>query len=92
MKIEVNGEKIFSNYPQDSEHAIEDQEDFKVLTLELRLLHLQDPSLLCLKIDAYRLPSLLNKMIKSMKKNQVAILTTTRIDKLHTNFPSDFLD
>jgi len=34
LKIEVNGEKIFSNYPQDSEHAIEDQEDFKVLTLE----------------------------------------------------------
>ena len=27
-----------------------------------------------------------------MKKNQVAVLTTTRIDKLHTNFPSEFLD
>jgi hypothetical protein len=27
-----------------------------------------------------------------MKKNQVAILTTTRVDKLHTNFPSSFFD
>jgi hypothetical protein len=34
----------------------------------------------------------MQKMIKSMKKNQVAVLTTTRIDKLRTNFPSQFLD
>jgi len=31
-------------------------------------------------------------MLKSMKKNQVAILTTTRVDKLHTNFPSSFFN
>jgi hypothetical protein len=48
--------------------------------------------LLALRLDNYILPSTMQKMIKSMKKNQVAVLTTTRIDKLHTNFPSPFLD
>ena len=38
------------------------------------------------------MPSTLQKMIKSMKKNQVAVLTTKRIDRLQTNFPSSFLD
>lgn len=51
-----------------------------------------DKTLLSIKIDEYKLPSLLIKMIKTMKKNTVAFMTTTRIDKLHTNFKSDFLD
>jgi hypothetical protein len=46
-----------------------------------------------MRIDNYQMPSILQKMLKSMKKNQVAVLTTTRVkDKLHTNFVSDFLD
>lgn len=53
---------------------------------------MQDKTLISHRIDTYTLPSTLQKMIKSMKKNQVAVLTTTRIDKLHTNFPSQWLD
>jgi hypothetical protein len=72
--------------------AVEEQEDYKGLTLEQRQAHLKDETLLALRLDNYVLPSILQKMLKSMKKNQVAELTTTRVDKLHTNFPSSFLD
>ena len=33
LKIEVNGNQIFSNYP-DTEQAIEEQEDYKEMTIE----------------------------------------------------------
>ena len=93
MKIEVNGEQIYSNYPQDLEQPVEEQEDYKQLTPEQRVEHLKDESLLKLRLDNYQMPSLLQKFIKSLKKNMVATMTTTRIkDKLHTNFKSDFLD
>jgi len=92
MKIEVNGNQIFSNYPK-SDLPVEQQEDFKQLTIEERVEHLKDPSLLVRKLDTYTLPSLLQKAFKSMKKNMVVSLTTTRVkDKLHTNFTTDFLN
>lgn len=54
---------------------------------------MKDESLLELRLDNYVLPSLLQKFIKSLKKNTVATMTTTRVkDKLHTNFKSEFLD
>jgi len=53
---------------------------------------LKDETLLSLRLDSYTMPSTLQKMIKSMKKNQVAVLTTKRIDRLQTNFQSSFLD
>lgn len=31
-------------------------------------------------------------MLKSLKKNSVAVMETTRIDKLHKNFPSPMFD
>jgi hypothetical protein len=34
LKVEVNGETIFSNYPKGLMLAIEEQEDYKGLTLE----------------------------------------------------------
>ena len=44
-------------------------------------------------MDRYVLPSLLQKLIKSMKKNSVVTMTTTRVkDKLHSNFVSPWLD
>jgi hypothetical protein len=52
----------------------------------------EDATLITARIDDYKMPSLLIKLIKSMKKNSVAEMTTTRIDKLHRNFPSAFLD
>lgn len=92
IKIEVNDSEVYSNYPE-SDLPPAQQEDYKQLTLEERVEHLKDPSLLKIKLDTYVLPSLLNKVFKSMKKNMVVTLTTTRVkDKLHTNFTSHFLN
>ena len=63
------------------------------MTPEERDAFIQDPSLLNVRMDDYILPSLLQKLYKSIKKNQVVEMTTTRVkDKLLTNFKSDFLD
>jgi hypothetical protein len=62
------------------------------MTLEQRKKLTEDETLITMRIDDYQMPSLLIKLIKSMKKNSVAEMTTTRIDKLHRNFPSAFLD
>lgn len=59
---------------------------------EQREAFLLDPTLLTLRIDEYNLPSVLIKLIKSMKKNQVAVMETTRLDKLHKNFASPMFD
>ena len=40
-------------------------------------------------LDSYELPSLLIKVIKSMKKSGVVEVTTTRMDKIRTNFPNE---
>ena len=72
---------------------IEDQEDFKLLTLEERAELIKDESLIKLQLDHYILPSLLQKVIKSMKKNMVVTMTTTLVkEKLHTNFVSDWMN
>lgn len=50
------------------------------------------PELYTLRLDSYTLPSLMIKIIKSMKKNGVVEVSTTRTDKMLGNFASDFLD
>ena len=63
------------------------------MSIDERVEILKDDTLVKLKLDHYILPSILQKMFKSMKKNMVVTLTTTRVtDKLHTNFTSDFLN
>jgi len=62
------------------------------MTQEEREQSLDDPTLIKQRIDDYEMPSLLIKILKSIQKNQVVQLTTTQVDKLRTNFPSDFLD
>lgn len=89
LKIDVNGEQIYSNYPAD---AAPDFDNLRQMSQDERKEHLQNPDLLTLRIDDYTLPSLIIKLIKSMKKNQKSEMTTTRIDKLHKNFASPFLD
>jgi len=64
----------------------------KGMTPEERRILTDDQTLITARIDDYKLPSLLIKLIKSMKKNSVAEMTTTKIDKLHRNFTSAFLD
>jgi len=48
-----------------------------------------DKELFTVRLDEYELPSLLIKVIKTMKKNGVTSIATTRIDKIITNFPND---
>ena len=40
-------------------------------------------------LDEYELPSLFIKVIKSMKKSGVVEVTSTRMDKILTNFPNE---
>lgn len=62
------------------------------MTKEQRYEFLDSPQILKVRIDDYQLPSLLIKLIKSLKKNSHVVMETTRIDKLHKNFPSEFLN
>jgi len=48
-----------------------------------------DGELYAMRLDEYVLPSLMIKIIKSMKKNGVVEVTTKRIDKLHSNFANE---
>lgn len=63
-------------------------DDLKQMTEEQRKEFIENEQFITLRIDDYCLPSLLIKLIKSLKKNSVATMTTTRIDKLHKNFAS----
>lgn len=89
LKVEVNGDQIYSNYPAE---AASNFDDLKSMSNEQRKEFLANPEILLVRIDDYQLPSILIKLIKSLKKNSVAVMETTRIDKLHKNFPSTFLD
>ena len=92
IKIDVNGNEIFSNYPE-SELPIEKQDDFKDKTIEERVDILKDDKMIKCRLNQYILPSILQKLIKSMKKNMVVTMTTNKIkDKLHSNFVSDWLN
>ena len=51
-----------------------------------------DPSLYIEKLDDYNYPSLLVKVIKSMKKNEVCEFITDKIEKLRNNFISSYFD
>jgi len=92
IKIDVNGNEIFSNYPE-SDLPIEKQDDFKDKTIEERVDILKDDTMIKLRMNQYIMPSILQKLLKSMKKNMVVTMTTNRIkDKLHSNFVSDWLN
>lgn len=48
-------------------------------------------SIFTVTLDEYELPSLFIKIIKSMKKSGVVEVTSTRMDKILTNFPNEKL-
>lgn len=87
LSAEVNGTVIYSNYPE-----VPDQDNLKLMSKEERESFLSQSGLLTLRIDDYQLPSILIKLIKSLKKNSVVEMTTTRLDKLHKNFASPMFD
>lgn len=89
MKVNVNGHEIFSNYQPGDVELLDDLRD---ISKEQRVALLKDPSLITYKINSYTLPSLFNKVIKSLKKNSVVEVTSTNITKLKSNFKSEWFD
>lgn len=49
----------------------------------------EDSSIFKIRLDSYSLPSLIPKVMKTMKKNGITEITTTRIEKLHSNFVNE---
>ena len=89
LKVEVNGQEIFSNYMPGDVELLEDLRD---MSREQRVVLLEDPTLITYKIDSYTLPSLFIKVLKSLKKNSVVEATSTNISKLRSNFKSPWFD
>ena len=70
-----------SNYP-DSYNFFED-ENLSHLSKEEQVTFIESlENVYTERLDSYNLPSLIIKIIKSMKKNGVVEVTTSRIDKL----------
>lgn len=86
----IEKEEESKNEEQPKPYDFYDSEDLKPLSIEQRAEYIKkvEDSLFTVKLDKYELPSLLIKVIKSMKKNGVCEIKTTRLDKLLTNFPN----
>jgi hypothetical protein len=93
----VNDEVKVNNYPEkdpiDSEKQYDyyESENIKAMTKEDGEEYLKkiDDELYSMRLDEYVLPSLMIKIIKSMKKNGVVEVTTKRLDKLQSNFANE---
>jgi hypothetical protein len=81
LQVLVNDVEVSSNYP-DSYDFFED-ENFNSLSKEEQATYIESlENVYTERLDSYTLPSLIIKIIKSMKKNGVVQVTTSRIDKL----------
>ena len=89
LMVEVNDACIYSNYPAKADLEFDNMRD---MNAEERKEFLSNPEILTTRIDEYNLPSILNKLLKSCKKNVKIEMTTTKIDKIHKNFPSTMFD
>ena len=83
LQVIVNDEVKLSNYPEKDPLSNEpydyyESENIKAMTKEEGAEYLKkiDGELYSLKLDEYALPSLMIKIIKSMKKNGVVEVTT----------------
>ena len=98
LEVAVNEEVILSNFPKvdpatGQSWDLFKSENLRTLTSDQKQVYLKevDSTLFKMRLDSYELPSLIIKVIKTMKKNGVTTIETTRIDKLHTNFKSELL-
>jgi len=96
LQVIVNNEVKVNNYPEkdpisDEPYDFYESENVKAMTKEEGVEYLQkiDGDLFAIKLDEYSLPSLMIKIIKSMKKNGVVEVTTNRLDKLQSNFVNE---
>lgn len=89
MKITVNGEEKLSNFPAD----VAPEAVFEGMTPEERKeLEAEEGRLYKFHLDCFTLPSIVRKVVKSMKKSEVCELRTNRVDKLLTFFPNEVFD
>ena len=89
MKITVNGEEKLSNFAAD----VAPEAVFEGMTPEARKeLEADETKLFKFHLDCFTLPSIVRKVVKSMKKSEVCELRTNRVDKLLTFFPSEVFD
>lgn len=73
-----------------SEYNLFESENMRRLTTEERVQYIEKAEgLFTVRLDTYTLPSLLIKILKSMKKNGAVEIQTSRIDKLKTNFANE---
>jgi len=87
----VNDKTIYSNYPAEADQN-PDYDNLRKMSKEEQKAFLENPEIMTFRIDEYTLPSIVNKLIKSCKKNVKVEMTTTKIDKIHKNFPSKMFD
>jgi len=91
QKEEENKEEKKEEEAPAEPYSFHESENLRPLSVEERKHYLSSlaSGLYSIRLDSYTLPSLIIKMIKSMKKNGVIEATTTRIDKLKTNFANE---
>ena len=94
LQVIKNDQEIISNYPvKDLENDEKDydyfeSENLRKMEADQKEQHLAkvDESLYEVRLDSYTLPSLMIKILKSMKKNGVVEVKTSKVEKLMTNF------
>ena len=94
LQVIQNDKEIISNYPvKDLENDEKDYDYFESENLRKmeadqkeQYLAKVDESLYEVRLDSYTLPSLMIKILKSMKKNGVVEVKTSKVEKLMTNF------
>ena len=90
MKITVNDEEKFSNFPEGADPAQVfegmSDEDRKVLEAD------EEGKLYTFSLDQYTLPKVIRKVVRSMKKGEICEVKTDQVSKLCTNFPNEVFD
>jgi tetratricopeptide (TPR) repeat protein len=101
--VQVNGKEIISNYPEFAPNLLPEEtkeqlpydcgesENLRSLSTEQKKAYLETANLWSLRLDSYALPSLMIKVLKSMKKNGVCEVKTTRVAKMKSNFANEEL-
>ena len=77
---------------ENKKYDIYKSENLKLIPKDARPFYLEaQTDLFRIALDSYEMPSLMIKIIKSMKKSGVVEVTTTRIEKMRSNFPNEAL-
>ncbi len=90
MKITVNDEEKFSNFPE----GVEPSQVFEGMSDDARKVLEADEEgkLYTFSLDQYTLPKVIRKVVRSMKKGEICEVKTDQVSKLCTNFPNEVFD